>query len=292
MNVFDAIHKVCYNLFHKEVPMQWKCPGCKKINTADSKKCGCGYAYYSVLGIKEDAPAESVEQTYQYLIKVWRSSGEAHDSRTPSKSDERIRKIDEAFAVFKQIQGNKDIKSGTGSSLKIAIAAGSVIIVALVSAFLFFSSKQDTAQQSQDKAVDAAAPVRNATPGMPAVSPQPSQGQTSAPATPERPADRSESAAAKTSDWAIDTVKKSHALDRLFTVETLTNKWTTENSDKLKAIGWIAKKVDDKAYLVSYTATDGVTPKGFYFEINIETEEIRNIANHPDLLQKYGIKGN
>jgi predicted RNA-binding protein associated with RNAse of E/G family len=62
-----------------------------------------------------------------------------------------------------------------------------------------------------------------------------------------------------------------------------------ESSGKLSPLGWAAKKMDENIFLVSFTATDGITPKGFYFDINAETGEIRNIAAHPDLQLKYRI---
>ncbi len=37
--------------------MAWKCPQCRQINENALNKCTCGYAYYDVLGLKEDAPA-------------------------------------------------------------------------------------------------------------------------------------------------------------------------------------------------------------------------------------------
>jgi hypothetical protein len=104
--------------------------------------------------------------------------------------------------------------------------------------------------------------------------------------------DKPDMSAEKTADWAIESIKKSRSLDRIFTVDTLINKWLTENAVNLRPVGWTAKKFDDTFFLVSFTATDGITATGFYFDISTETGEIRNIANHPDLQQKYGIKVN
>lgn len=271
--------------------MAWNCPQCKQTNDKELRKCTCGYAYYVVLGLKEDASAQSVEQAYKYLIKVWKTPAEAHNAGSRPKLDERVNKINDAYAVFKQISKGTDSGAKNPPIIKIAVAAGAALVV-VIAAIFFFLSNQKAAQPTVlpvSSPGQMAVPEKNesASAMQPSVSPQPMQQP-----LPERKNDAPDMSSDKTPDWAIESVKKSHALDRFATVDTLINKWTKENADKLKAIGWIARKVDEQVYLVTFTATDGVTPTGFYFDISAETGEIRNIANHPDLQKKYGIKGN
>jgi hypothetical protein len=69
-------------------------------------------------------------------------------------------------------------------------------------------------------------------------------------------------------------------------------KWAEENSGKIQIVGWKAKRIDERTYLVSYTASDGLSSKGFYFDIDIKTGTVRHIADHPELQKKYGIQYN
>ncbi len=270
--------------------MAWKCPQCRQTNDNELKKCTCGYAFYEVLGLKEDAPAQSVEQTYKYLIKVWKTPADAHGDLSRSKLDERVNKINDAYAVFKQIHKGQDSGVKDGNTKKIAVGVG--IVLLFIATGIFFLSNQKSGQPivaPVSPPDQMAVPEKNVSaPPLQSIPVQPS----TQPLLPERRSDAPDMSADKTPDWAIASVKKSHILDRSATVDTLMNKWTKENSDKLQVIGWIARKVDEKSFLVTYTATDGVTPTGFYFEVNIETGEIRNIAGSADLQQKYGIKGN
>ena len=93
-----------------------------------------------------------------------------------------------------------------------------------------------------------------------------------------------------TDEQAIEMVKKSHALFRNTSTESIIKKWTEDNSEKLQIIGWKARKMDDEKYLISYTAMDGALPKGFYFDLDIRTGEVENLANKPDLQKKYNIQ--
>ncbi|MBI5633117.1 MAG: hypothetical protein HZA15_06535 [Nitrospirae bacterium] len=271
--------------------MAWNCPECKKPNESSSKRCSCGYAYYEVLGLKEDAPAQSVEQTYKYLSKVWGTPAETHAAGARGKLDKRVKKINDAYDVFRQISRGADNGTKNPHIIRIAVGGGAALLVLLAIIFLFSSNRK----AGQPTVAPVSSPDQMAVPEKTAPAP-PMQSASSQPSTqqpsPDRRIDTPDMSADKTPDWAIESVKKSHALDRFTTVDALVNKWTKENTDKLKPIGWIARKVDEQVYLVTFTATDGVTPTGFYFDISSETGEIRNIANHPDLQKKYGIKGN
>lgn len=50
--------------------------------------------------------------------------------------------------------------------------------------------------------------------------------------------------------------------------------------------------MDEQNYLVSYTVSDGITMKGFYFEISTETGMVKPLEEHPKLQKKYGIEFN
>jgi hypothetical protein len=271
--------------------MSWKCPQCRQTNENALNKCACGYAYYNVLGLKEDAPAQSVEQTYKYLIKVWETPAESHNAGSRGKLDERVKKIKDAYAVFRQISKEADNVEKNPHIIKIAVGAGAVFVVVIAAIFLYLSNQK----AAQPTVAPISSPYQIAVPekseSAPPLQSIPGQSSTQQP-LPERKSDAPDMSAEKTPDWAIESVKNSHILDRFTTVDALVNKWTKENADKFKVIGWLAKKVDEKTYLITYTATDGVTPTGFYFEISTETGEIRNIAGNAELQQKYGIKGN
>ena len=269
--------------------MAWRCPECSRTNEPSHMKCACGYAYYEILGVKEDTPAQSIEQTYRYLLKVWKKSADAQDQLARSKAVERLNNIKDAHIVFLQATGStgKDAKDST--TLKFAVIGGiGLIIFVAIALTLFSPPRKGSLLNSQDVAPEQQTSPEKITPSLPA---QPAQGQpapqqTQASSAGERPDMHAE----KTSDWAIESIKKSRSLDRVLTVDSLVNKWMSEKSGKLTPIGWTARKVEENIFLVSYMATDGITPIGFYFDINTETGEIRNMAAHPDLQQKYGIK--
>lgn len=272
--------------------MDWTCPQCSQTNENAQKRCSCGYAYYEVLGLKEDAAAESVKQTYTYLIKVWKTPADAQNAGARGRLDERIKKINDAYAVFMQISGGAESSTQKQNTVKFAVIGGIGLVLLIIISFFVFSSGQKKAEQPTAL---PASPSQQAGPeqGAPAQTAQPTSSQP-VPIQPltGRKSDTPDMSADKTPDWAIESVKTSHLLHRSATVDALVNKWTQENATKLKIIGWLAKKVDEKTYLVTYTATDGAMPTGFYFEINVDTGEIRNIAANAELQQKYGIKGN
>ncbi|NJD57098.1 MAG: hypothetical protein FIA94_11945 [Nitrospirae bacterium] len=271
--------------------MSWRCPECSRTNEPPQKKCACGYAYYEILGVKEDASPDSTEQTYRYLFNIWKKSADDQDRHARSKAAERLKKINDAHAVFLQMTRDSGKDAMTSSTLKFAAAGGVGLIIFVVIAFVLFSPVRKGPLPSAPEAV----PMQQASPekGAPSLPAQPGQLQP-APLQTRGPSsgDTPDMAAEKTSDWAIESVKKSHSLDRIVTVDALADKWLAENSGKLKPIGWAAKKIGDSIFLVSFTAADGTTSTGFYFDISTETGEIRNIANHPDLQQKYGIRIN
>jgi hypothetical protein len=271
--------------------MAWRCPECNRTNEPPQKKCTCGYAYYEILGVQEDASPESVEQTYRYLLKVWKESADAQDLHARSKAAERLKKVNDAHAVFLQVTGSAGKSKKDSTTLKFAVIGGIGLIIFIAIALSLFSPvRKNSLPPAPDAVPVQQTPQEKGTPSLPA---GPAQGQPAPQQTQEPSAsDKPDMTAEKTADWAVESIKKSHSLDRIVTVDALVNKWLTENSGKLKPVGWTANKISEKVFLVSFTATDGITTTGFYFDISAETGEIRNIANHPDLQQKYGIRVN
>ncbi len=267
--------------------MAWKCPECG-IKNDSAAECSCGYAFYKILGVKPDASEKSVKQTYQYLLNVWKTDSLSSDPLSQKKADERLKKINEAYKTFKDYASSR---SGTKKKTNTVKVASFAVLIVLFFAFLLVflnTSKEDkpreqTTTQQAEKAKTQPLSVDQVN-----MQDKPEEPLPSAP-TANLPAGIS---LEKTEENAIGLVKKSHVLDRFSDVETIMNKWTDENSGKFQIIGWKVKKMDEQIYLVSYTASDGLVTKGFYFDIDFSTGAVRHIANHPELQKKYGIQYN
>jgi len=93
-----------------------------------------------------------------------------------------------------------------------------------------------------------------------------------------------------TEEKAIEIVKRSEALLTRTSVDSIVRKWTEENAAKYKIVGWQAKKMDEQKYLVSYTALEGDVPKGFYFELDVQSGVVKDFAKNPELRKKYNIQ--
>lgn len=272
--------------------MAWKCPECGKDNEDISKECSCGYAFFKILGVKPDATPESVKQTYDYLVNVWHTNSTSKDPVAKKKAEERLKKIDEAYALFKLNTLWVAEAGEKTNTARIAVfgALGVLLVVAAVVMFNLFSNEQTTTVSNVSFQSKPAVSDAQPKPQTPAEnSSQPATDHPAPSPAPNFPADTNTE---KTERWAIESVKKSHVLDRVFNVDSVAQKWTNENSGKFRFLGWQAKKMDDKIYLVNYIASDGLVTKGFYFDINVDTGDIRDIRKHPELQQKYDIKYN
>ena len=281
--------------------MGWKCPECGNSNDAAVAECVCGYAFYKILGVKPDASEEEVKQAYKYLLKVWQTDRFSNDPLSEKKAKERLKKIDDAYDAFRHYASDLPGVRKRSKFIKIASFA-SVFVLVLVVLFVFFNTSQkDKLQerstvQPNNKVESGSFPVnraeQNVTEGSKNQSNENlSEGKGLSEKMPET-ADKVlvDRGAGKTEEMAIESVKKSHVIDRFSDVEALMRKWTDENSGKFQIIGWQAKKADETIYLVSYTASDGLETKGFYFDIDINTGTVHHIADHPELQKKYGIK--
>ena len=272
--------------------MAWKCPECGKDNEDISKGCSCGYAFFKILGVKPDATPESVKQTYDYLVNVWRTNITSKDPVAKKKAEERLKKIDEAYSLFKLNTLWVEEVGEKTNTVKIAVfgAIGVLLVIAAVIMFNLFSNEQTTTVSNVSPQAKPAVSDAQPKPQPPAENlSQPATNQPALSPAPNFPADTNTDTE-KTEGWAIESVKKSNVLDRVFNVDSVVQKWTNENSSKFRFLDWQAKKMDDKTYLVSYIASDGLATKGFYFDVNVDTGDIKDIKKHPELQQKYGIK--
>lgn len=273
--------------------MGWKCPGCGIQHEDILSECSCGYSLYKILGIKPGVSGEEARQAYTYLLKVWESDRSSHDPVSKKKAEERLRKINEAYGIFKKNLPVSSAALKKNNVIKIAASAGAALIILFVALALYlnvFKTDETPGPQSAQKEVKTDLPAAPAMSSMPAG--QVNAGQASGSSAQEIPQAPAQSALSGeiTEEKAIEIVKKSHALYRNTSTEALIKKWSDENAAKFQIIGWNARKMDEEIYLVSYTAMDGAFPKGFYFALDIRTGEVENLENKPELQKKYNIQ--
>jgi hypothetical protein len=255
-------------------------------------ECACGYAFYKILGVKPDASEEEVKQAYKYLLNVWKTDRVSDDPLSQKKAQERLEKINEAYGNFRhRISKIPGAKKRT-TYIKIASFTG-IIILFFLGLLVFFNSSQKDKSQKQstakfnEKVKPQPSPADHASEDL-------SHGQGALQTrTQEQDSNfYADISPVKTEEMAIELTKKSYALDRFSDVEAIMRKWAEENSGKFQIVGWKAKRIDDRTFLVSYTASDGLSTKGFYFDIDVNTGTVRHIADHPELQKKYGIQYN
>ena len=269
--------------------MAWKCPECGTSLDDAKLECDCGYSFFKVLGVKPGASPADVEKAYRYLRKVWQSGGAAQEPVAQKRARARMQKIEEAYLAYKSRTRVSDEPSRTGLLIKVASIAAVCVLCVIVLFFYFRSPGEES--QSVPEETHRPAPVKQ----RGAVTPTPPPAAVTSPENPtEIPAPaETEEALPEVQDEgerAVEMVKKSHVLDPVFPVEAVLKKWSETTAGKMQVIGWQAKKMADQVYVVSYTASDGLNTRGFYFEVNLESGTVRNVANSPELQQKYGIK--
>jgi hypothetical protein len=273
--------------------MAWKCPECGMNNDEVVSECACGYAFYKVLGVKPDASEKEVKQAYKYLLNVWETDRISDDPLSKKKAQDRLKKINEAYNNFRHLASKIPGAEKRNTFIKIASFTGIIFLCLLILLIFFKSSQTDKSQkqstvQLNEKVKPQPLPADHASEDLSHV--KEARQQTH---VPEQGSNfYADMSPEKAEETAIELTKKSHALDRFFDVETLMRKWTEENSGKIQIIGWKAKRIDERTYLVGYTASDGLSTKGFYFDIDINTGTVRHIADHPELQKKYGIQYN
>jgi hypothetical protein len=285
--------------------MAWKCPGCGNQNDDVVSECSCGYSFLKILGVKTDSTKKEVKDAFKYLLKVWNPDRFSHDPQSQKKAEERLNEITAAYGIAKQILS--DYSGTENRTVFIKIASFSVIIIILLVA-LFVFLKNDQKDKQQDQIIVQRSEEVSPQTSVPYQNDAQGSQEESVYQSPEnffeyredgqKPQHKSEASLVEnmtpeeTEAKVIELVKQSNALDRFFPVEKVLKKWTDENSDELQLIGWLTKKIDDRIYLVSYTASDGLGTKGFYFEIDIKNGNVQHIGNNPELQKKYGIKYN
>ncbi len=181
--------------------------------------------------------------------------------------------------------GEERNKGISGKAIAAAAAAGLVALF-LVGVFVFRS--HETAPRKQPASVQPAG--REAASQLPAVAPSDVSTAVAppAPAPSDVPAEQMSSSTPE--EKAVEMVKRSDVLLKMTTVESIVNKWSQDNAGKYKLIGWRTKKIDEQRYIVSYTALDGTTPRGFYFVANIQDGGVEDLAHNPELQKKYDVQ--
>jgi predicted Zn finger-like uncharacterized protein len=182
--------------------------------------------------------------------------------------------------------GGEERKGVPGKAV-MAGSAAAVLVLLLVAVFIF--SSPETAPKKQPAPVAPAG--QEATSQLPAQAASQESPPAVTPAAPPPAAVPAEEMSSSTpEEKAIEMVKRSDVLLKLTSVEAIVNKWTQDNAGKYKVVGWQTKKIDEQKYLVSYTALDGSTPKGFYFVADLQSGVVEDLAHNPELQKKYNVE--
>jgi predicted Zn finger-like uncharacterized protein len=219
-----------------------------------------------------------------------RSSAASDASPKPDKQSETQKKTETSPDTLTQLSPEEK----KSAPMRVILAGASGIIILVIAAMFFFRSADKVPQgQAQSPAKDkVTAGARS--PGVEPVSQE--EGDENAPVklpaednSPEQPF-RSIPSSEMNQEKAIEIVKKSDALLKHTPVDEIIRAWTTQNAGQYKVVGWQARKIDEQKYLVSYTALDGNLTKGFYFDLDVETGVVQDLANDPELQKKYNIQ--
>ncbi|MBI5639594.1 MAG: zinc-ribbon domain-containing protein [Nitrospirae bacterium] len=171
--------------------------------------------------------------------------------------------------------------AGSRLSKKAILTAAGAALFVIVLTVVFFHNRETQKPAEVRPSVQKSLP-QSGPPVTPAAD-SPGAGAVSLPFSPAVPSEM-------TDEKAIEIVKISDALMKRTSVESIVDKWTTENSGKYSIIGWQAKKMDEQSYLVSYTARDGDKTTGFYFNLDIQTGAVQDMAHNKELQTKYNIR--
>jgi predicted Zn finger-like uncharacterized protein len=146
-------------------------------------------------------------------------------------------------------------------------AAAGILFLCLIAISVFYMRDDTTRDQvpapGADKGIAASAVPAPANGQVPQASPA------GAPAVPAQEGTAAEQPSAPINEEkAIEIVKRSEALLKRTSVESIVRKWT---------------------YLVSFTALEGDAPKGFYFELDVQSGTVQSLSQNPELQKKYNI---
>jgi predicted Zn finger-like uncharacterized protein len=220
------------------------------------------------------------------------SSTASASSPRPDKQPENQKKAATDHDALTQLSPPPEERKGVPMRMLLAGASGLVIL--LLAAIFFFRPADRAPQQQAQKPAKATVTADARSPGEGPVSQEiggenaPS-GSAREDASPEQPL-RTVPPSEMNEEKAIDMVKKSDALLKNTPVDEIIRAWTTQNAAQYNVVGWKAKQVDAGKYLVSYTALDGNLTKGFYFDLDVETGVVQDLAHNPELQKKYNIQ--
>ena len=217
-------------------------------------------------------------------------AGATAGSRGADEKQEMLKKIESVHETVEQFPSSA-AKGGKVAPMKAVLAGAAVILIlGLITMFFFYS--QDNAKRDLMHAPTADKGVGMSTPslqGKEALSQAAPAG--SVPVEPPQGGNIAEEPPSSINEEkAIEIVKRSEALLKRTSVDSIVRKWTEETAAKLKVVGWQAKKMAEQKYLVSYTALDGGVPKGFYFELDVQSGIVKDLARNPELQKKYNIQ--
>jgi predicted Zn finger-like uncharacterized protein len=212
----------------------------------------------------------------------------AAEIRKIVEKKEKPRKIEAAHETSTQYSAPVTEGRQKAAPRKAVLAGAStgILVLALAAIFFFYSQDKTTQDQVHAPGTDKG----------PATSPVPAQGKGPVPPVdspgrvPSEPLQggtmAEQPSSPMTEEKAIEIVKRSEALLKRTSVDSIVTRWAEENAAKFKIIGWQAKKMDEQKYLVRFTAMDGDTPKGFYFELDVQSGTVKNLAQNPELRKK------
>ncbi len=258
--------------------MKWKCPECGLENSDTFLECTCGYAFHKILGVKPGSTREEVRQTYQYLQKVWEENIQSQDPVMKQKAQERIKKIEEAYNIYKHLVTGPVEGEKRTSFIKIASIAGIAIIVLVGILIFFYVSRKDTLREqfTQVQKRDVIPSDQLGEQNLPeGTRYQYFEEDYQYEATQSYDSFATDITSLSAEEKAIELVKRSQGINSFY-------------ADESQISNWDAKKIDNQRYLVSFTASKGSDTRGFYFDTNIKTGSVRHVTDRLEL-QKHGI---
>lgn len=180
--------------------------------------------------------------------------------------------------------------------VRLLLAAGGVLIVALALFFIFRSGPGTPKEQAAQRAPVAETPGGQTPPQTSSVEGTSQAGQSAetvqATASAPPPPASGPPYYDMTEEKAVEIVKRSDVLFKRTPVDSIVNKWAGDNAARFKIVGWQSKKVDEQKYFVSYTAMEGERTVGFYFEVDAQSGAIKDIGRDPELQKQYNIQYN
>lgn len=157
-------------------------------------------------------------------MKVWESDSSSHDTVSKKKAEERLRKINEAYGIFKKNLPGSSADLKKNNVLKITAFAGAVLIIFLIVLALYsnvFKTDETPGPQTALKEVKTDLPAAPTLPSVPTG--QVNTGQASGPSVQETSKASAQPAISGeiTEEKAIEIAKKSQSLTRNISAEAV-----------------------------------------------------------------------